>query len=265
VKRFEFDSAVAGLDFQRAAFFETIGSTNDVVAGWAREGTTGPAIAAADEQTQGRGRSGRRWLTPPGSALAFSLLLDTANMFDNNALGRASGLGSLAVCEALETSFDLQPFIKWPNDVLLNGKKVCGVLPEAHWSGERLQALILGIGINVAAKSLPDLAILNFPATSVEVELGHPINTAALLRAVLESLLAWRPRLGQPEFLRAWEGRLAYRGETVMLETGEGEQIEAELIGLSSNGALKLHLASGERIFQAGEIHLRPLVDTQSK
>jgi BirA family biotin operon repressor/biotin-[acetyl-CoA-carboxylase] ligase len=265
MKQLEFENAVSGLGFQRAAYFETIGSTNDVVAGWAREGVSGLAIAAADEQTQGRGRSGRRWLTPPGSALAFSVLLDTASMFDSNSLGRASGLGSLAVCEALEQGLKLDPAIKWPNDVLLNGKKVCGVLPEAHWSGERLQALILGVGINVAAKSLPDRAILNFPATSLESEVGHHVNPTGFLRSILENLLAWKPRLSQPEFLHAWESRLAYRGQQVLLESGEGEAVRAELIGLAADGALKLRLASGERVFQAGEIHLRPLVDTQSK
>lgn len=261
MKRTEFEKAVAALPFERVAFFETIGSTNDIVASWAREGTQGLSIAAADEQTQGRGRTGRRWVTPPGSALAFSLLLDTSSLFDNSSLSRASGLGSLAVAEALGGQFGLVPQIKWPNDVLVDGRKVCGILPEAHWSGERLQALILGIGINVAAKSVPDETILNFPATSIEQVVGKDVEPGVLLRAVLERLIHWKGKLSEATFLSAWEDRLAYKGQQVILESGDGLKAEAELIGLASDGALKLRLPSGERVFQAGEIHLRPLVD----
>lgn len=261
----EFDKAVAGFGFKRAAFFQTIGSTNDVVADWARDGASGLCLAVADEQTQGRGRAGRRWVTPPGSGLAFSILLESAPNLESRALSRASGLGALSVCGALETKYKLDPSIKWPNDVLLNGRKVCGVLPEAHWSGERLQALILGIGINVAAKSVPGEALLNFPATSLENEAGTTINAGELLQTVLEKLLFWRERMLLPEFMRAWEDRLAYRGRQVHLETGEGHSLQAELIGLVADGAIKLRLPSGERVFQAGEIQLRPLIDTETK
>jgi BirA family biotin operon repressor/biotin-[acetyl-CoA-carboxylase] ligase len=258
MKRAEFEKATAGLPFQRLAFYETVGSTNDVVADWAREGAGGLCLAAADEQTQGRGRSGRRWLTPPGSAIAFSLLLDTATPFDSSSLSRASGLGALTVSEALEATYGLTPQIKWPNDVLLGGRKVCGVLPEAHWTGDRLQALILGVGINVAAESVPSPALLAFPATSVQAEAAKPIDTPVLLRAVLERLLHWQGKLAQPEFLAAWERRLAYRGQRVRVESG-GSSIEATLLGLAAEGGLRLDLDGSERVFQAGEVHLRPV------
>lgn len=259
----QFEEAVSGLPLARTAFFESVGSTNDVVAAWAREGTSGLCLAAADEQTQGRGRSGRRWVTPPGSALAFSLLLETGPAFDASLLGRTSGLGALAACEALE-ALGLQAQIKWPNDVLAGGQKLCGVLPEAHWSGERLQALILGIGINVAAKSLPSPETLAFPATSVEQAAGRPVDAGALLRSVLERLLAWRLRMAEAEFLQAWEGRLAYRGQQVQLEAGE-HSLQAQLLGLAADGSLKLLVDGAERAFQAGQVQLRPLVDRPGK
>lgn len=265
MKRAEFEKATQGMSFERIAFYESTGSTNDVVADWAREGAEGLCLAAADEQTQGRGRAGRRWVTPPGSALAFSLLLDTDALFENSSMGRASGLGALAVCEAIQAGFALVPQIKWPNDVLLNGQKICGVLPEAHWIGERLQALILGIGINVAAKSVPDETALNFPATSLEQQIGHSVNAAELLRAVLERLLFWKTRLAETEFIQAWESRLAYRDQHVRLEGGEGHDVEAELVGLTGDGALRLRLSSGERVFQVGEVHLRPLARSDVK
>lgn len=254
----EFEQAIAGLQLNRRAFFTTIGSTNDLVAEWAREGTQGPAIVAADEQTRGRGRAGRRWATPSGSALAFSLLLDTADKIEPSVLAKTAGLGAVVVCEALEVLYGLHPTIKWPNDVLLNGKKVCGVLPEAHWTGERLQALILGVGINVAAKSVPPVETLTFPAVSVEEITGHKVNPSELLRTVLERIFAWKERLGEPDFITAWDQRLAYMGERITFATN-GNAVEAKLLGLSGDGSLRLQLKSGEeRAFQMGEIQIRP-------
>ena len=257
----EFRAAITDLALEKAAFFPSIGSTNDVVAEWASQGLTGPALAAADEQTRGRGRSGRRWFTSAGSALAFSLLLAPGMTLDTGLLGRTSGLGALAVCEALEDLYSLAPQIKWPNDVLLNGKKTAGILAEAHWSGERLQALILGIGINVAAGSVPPHETINFPATCVESELGKSIKTSELLRAALDRLIVWETQLQSPEFIQAWQSRLAYLGETVRLQTDAKELVEAQLHGLAVDGGLKLRLSSGElRVFQMGEIQIDPLV-----
>ncbi len=257
----EFEKAIAGLPLKKSAYFASVSSTNDVVAEWAREGVSGLCLAGADEQTRGRGRGGRRWFTPAGSALAFSLLLDLARGFDPAYLGRVSGLGALAVCVALEETYGLKPQIKWPNDVLLAGKKVCGVLPEAHWSGERLQALILGVGINVASNSVPPQAALNFPATCIEDILGKQISAADLLRAVLERLLERRDSLNAPGFMAAWQERLAYKGEQVAVNSGDGQSLEAELVSLTNDGGLKLQLPNGEtRVFQAGEIQVRPLV-----
>jgi BirA family biotin operon repressor/biotin-[acetyl-CoA-carboxylase] ligase len=260
MKQDEFEQAIRGLEFEKAAFFKSIGSTNDVIAEWASQGITRLSIAAADEQTSGRGRSGRRWFTPAGSALAFSLLLDVAASFDKALLGRASGLGALAVSEAFE-KLGLNPEIKWPNDVLLHGKKVAGVLPEAHWSGERLQVLILGIGVNLAVEAVPPPNEVSFPATSVEQNLGTRVNPGELLRAIMESLAAWKTRMSQPEFIDAWQAKLAFLGKSVQLENMDGPAVHATVEGLSEDGSLKMRMASGElRTFQAGEIQLRPLL-----
>ncbi|MEX2143420.1 MAG: biotin--[acetyl-CoA-carboxylase] ligase [Anaerolineales bacterium] len=262
----EFEKAVSGLPIPKVGFYPTMGSTNDIVTEWARQGVNGLALAVADEQTRGRGRAGRRWLTPAGSALAFSLLLDPTASLDKSHLGLASGLGALAVAQTLEDLHLLSPKIKWPNDVLLDEKKVAGILAEAHWTGDRLQTLVLGIGINVAPESVPPAETLNFPATSVEDALGKSVRSADLLRGVLTSLISWLPRLGSPEFLQAWESRLAYQGQTVRLETGAKDVLEAQLHSLAADGGLKLRLTSGEmRVFQMGEIQLRPAVDSQSK
>ncbi|MEX1248021.1 MAG: biotin--[acetyl-CoA-carboxylase] ligase [Anaerolineales bacterium] len=258
----EFAKAISDLPLVKQAFFSSIGSTNDVVAEWARQGVKGLALAAADEQTRGRGRAGRRWLTPAGSALAFSLLLDLGPGFAPTHLARASGLGALGVCEALERMYTLTPKIKWPNDVLLDGKKTCGVLSEAHWTGGHLQALILGIGINIAPQSVPAPDAINFPATSIRDALGKPVDAGGLLRAVIERIIAWKEYLGTPEFIKAWEDRLAYLEDSVYLELDKELIIEAQVEGLAIDGSLRLRLPSGEmRAFQIGEIQIRPPAD----
>ncbi len=254
---------MAGLPLARAEFYESVGSTNDVVAAWAAEGQPGICLAAADKQTQGRGRAGRSWHTPPHSALAFSLLLPPPPGFEAGQLGRVSGLGALAVSEALE-GLGLAAEIKWPNDVLAAGKKLCGVLPEAHWAGNQLQAIILGIGINVAASSVPEAGSLGFPATSVEEAAGQPVQAARLLRSVMERLLAWLPQMHRAEFLQAWEQRLAYRGQPVQLHS-RGTPVTGVLTGLAADGSLRLVVDGAERNFPAGQVQLRPLVDRPGK
>jgi BirA family biotin operon repressor/biotin-[acetyl-CoA-carboxylase] ligase len=254
VNQAEFDAAISGLPLSKAAFYPTIGSTNDVVAVWAKAGIGPTALAAADEQTSGRGRAGRHWLTPAGSALAFSLLL--GNQGDQLEPGKIAGLGAVAVSEALE-SLGLQPEIKWPNDILVNRKKICGILPEAHWAGDKLQALILGIGINVARSSIPADAVFAFPASSVEEELGREVEPARLMRSVLESLLRWKPRIDERDFLAAWEYRLAFKGELVRLELPDGGAEDATVVGLNADGALRLQNDEGTRSFQMGEIQIR--------
>ncbi|TAK13864.1 MAG: biotin--[acetyl-CoA-carboxylase] ligase [Anaerolineae bacterium] len=252
-----FRAALEGLPIGRTALLETIGSTNDLAAEWAGQVAPDFSLILADEQTKGRGRAGRRWLTPRGSALAFSLLLDPAALPQAEP-GLVTGLGAVAAAEALETLFGLQPEIKWPNDVLLGGRKVCGVLAEAHWAGAELQAIILGIGMNVAPSSVPPPEALALPATCVEAETGQPCDRPMLLRGILESLLRWRPRLGQPAFVAAWEERLAYRGQAVALVSG-AEELHGRLLGLAPDGQLRLEDdARAVRQVPAGEIRLRP-------
>lgn len=260
------ESSLQGLGLSKIVYFDSAGSTNDIVADWARAGEEGLCLAVADEQRKGRGRSGRRWITPPGSALAFSLLLPEISLSSSGHLGRVAGLASLAVCHALEKHYSLSPKIKWPNDVLLDGRKFCGVLPEAHWSGESLQALILGIGINIAPTSVPQKKYLNFPATCLEDSLGKPVKRLRVLRQVLKELSALIDRLQSDAFAQAWESRLAFLGQDVLLSDRVGNSFQGRLLGLNPEGQLRLRLADNQtRLFQSGEIRLRPVIDRQDK
>lgn len=244
-------------------WFDRVDSTNLEALRWASTGAPHLALVVADEQTAGRGRMGRRWFTPPGAALAYSLILRPAQL-PATSLTRLTALGALAVCTGLSQRFGLNPQIKWPNDVLLDERKFAGVLAEAIWQGEKLEAAILGVGINIARESLPPEDALLFPATCLEDALANPIDRWIVFREVLNALFDWLPRLDTPDYLRAWEDRLAFRGQRVRLEREGQSAVEGLLAGLSQDGSLLLHLPSGQtRIVSAGEVHLRPVsVDT---
>ncbi len=277
------------LDLGGIRFFSQIDSTNSEAARWMEDGAPDLALVVADEQTAGRGRLERRWYTPPGAALAFSLLLKPENLrsamedFErqagqapeippSEAIFRGTALGALSVYETLKDDYHLPAQIKWPNDVLVDGRKLTGVLAETHWKGDQLMAMILGIGINVASESVPALADFNYPATSLEeamlrtTRLQSKVDRIALLRAVLTRLIIWIPRMASEEFRKAWENALAFRGEWVVVlrdsaNANEGQPAqEGQVLGLAPDGSLRLRGRSGEEFHvQVGEIRLRPV------
>jgi len=242
-------------------FHRTLRSTNDEAAALARRGAPEWTLVVADEQTSGRGRAGRAWLTPPGSAIALTILLRPRALPPEAAMGW-SALGALAVVEALEAQgADAQ--IKWPNDVLLGGKKVAGVLAEASWSGEALDYLVVGVGVNVTPASLPDGARLDYPSTYVEAAVGHSIDRHALLADILERVWRWYPRVGSAELVEAWERRLAFRGREVWITDEAGSNTHRGVVeGLLPDGRLVLRTGQGPVLLLRAEgCHLRP-VDT---
>ena len=174
-------------------------------------------------------------------------------------LALLSPLGGLAVCTALEDTLGLAPQIKWPNDVLLGRRKTCGILAEAFWQGPQLEAVILGIGINIAPGSVPPPQEVLFPATFVEDFTTQLVERNALLVAILDQLEAWRAQLGSPAFLDAWQARLAFRGEPVEIQFPANPALVGRLQGVDADGNLKIALESGEMVsVAAGDVRLRP-------
>ena len=271
-------TALAGLKLGEVRFFTSLDSTNNEAARWIEAGAPNLALVVSDEQTRGRGRDGRTWYTPAGTAVAFSLVIYPTETVAH-VQSRLTALGALAVREALYKHYSLPAQIKWPNDVLLHRRKLAGVLAEAHWSGDQLKALILGVGINVAPQAVTEAqrqdGSLHFPAGSIEEYTGSPVDRVSLLQQVLTELLYWRPRLGTQEFLQAWEANLAFRGEPVQVAIGqstgkdglprslEGSSPTVEagsILGLSPDGSLRLRKADGEVVnIHFGEVRLRPV------
>jgi len=172
---------------------------------------------------------------------------------------RATGLLALSLTASLH-KFGLAPQIKWPNDVLLSGRKVAGILVEATWNGAELDGLVLGMGVNVLEASVPPPDRLLFPATSLETELGHPVDRIELLRDILLNVLSWRSQFGTQTFLDTWEQNLAFRGQQVQIGVDNESSVLGVLLGLNPDGSLRLRDEHGRPVtVQFGEVHLRPV------
>lgn len=253
----ELKKALSKLPLGDIRYFDSIGSTNNEALAWATSGAKDLSLVIADEQTEGRGRLDRKWFTPKGTALALSLIL-RPTVSEKPFLTRVVGLAALAVADALRTR-GLVSQIKWPNDVLLDGRKAAGILVESVWSGEDVDCLVIGIGMNVLKGAVPSAELLFFPATSLEHFLGPEVERERVLRDILAGVIALRPHIGSDSFLSSWEKALAFRGEQVQVEQGNSSVITGKLIGLEPDGGLRLGDDSGKSIpVRFGDVHLRP-------
>lgn len=240
-------------------YFDSIGSTNNEALAWSTNDARDLSLVIADEQTAGRGRLDRKWFTPKGTALAFSLIL-RPTVEEKPYLTRMVGLAALAVADALRTR-GLVAQVKWPNDVLLNGHKVAGILVESVWSGEEVDCLVIGIGVNVLKGAVPPAELLQFPATSLEESLGPDVEREGILRDILAGIIALRPQIGSDSFITSWEKALAFRGEHVQVEEGNGNSVAGKLLGLESDGSLRLSDEQGNAMtVRFGDVRLRPRV-----
>lgn len=249
--RFNMDGLAEALTPRPVRYFERIGSTNDVGLDWLVENAAEGAVVIANEQSSGRGRLGRRWFAPPGTALMLSYLLRPPLRW----LPRCGMLGALAVCETLESFGVTQIGVKWPNDVQVKRLKICGVLPEARWHGSRLCGVALGIGINVRVN------FENTPfattATSVETALGKPVDRVELLGTLLTRLDHWRSRLDDDALYQAWRSRLNMLNERVSV-LNRDTVVEGVAEDVDTEGALLVRTGDGivQRVM-AGDIALR--------
>lgn len=232
-------------------FFQKIASTNDFgreVAGFgAAEGT----IVLAETQTAGRGRSGNRWFSPLGG-LWFSIILRPK--LDASDAAGLTLMGGLAVAKVLEQMYGLKVKTKWPNDVLLNRKKVCGILTESSLADDRVNFVVVGIGLN--ANFIPEQVLpreLTEMATSLQVELGRKVGLEELLRKLLERMeTVYDTYLakGSAHVVGEWKKFAAFLGREIQVAS-ENEEVKGLALDVDSQGALILKLQDGaiRRIF----------------
>ena len=238
---------------QDVLYFPSVPSTMDAAKDVARRGCREGTIVVADEQTAGRGRLGRNWVTPAGSSIALSVILKP-ELYQLSAL---TMIASLAVARSIEQVTGLHPTIKWPNDVLVNGKKVCGILADSELGGEEVHWAVVGIGLNVNLEpsAFPDLATI---ATSLSAELRREVSRLDVLCALLAELeqLYLASREGRP-FYQEWRRCLETLGKHVRVTSGDVVQ-EGIAESVDVEGNLLLRRSDGSLLtIIAGDVTLR--------
>jgi len=262
---------------RRVFVFDTIDSTNNfakaLAVGGSREapartvdfdvedasldaGCRADSLIVAEEQSAGRGRFGRRWISEKGKNLLFSLLLHTSSA--------VSRLGTYPLCiaaslaETLSRKIHLDPETKWPNDLLISGKKVCGILVESIWTRNQLEALIVGIGLNVNQIGFPD----DIPATSLAEASGTTFDRVELLGAIITDLAFLRTMTGPSSeemsgmidrYLGRWRSRARMFGKEEVVDDGR-RKICGIALDIGDSGELIVDVSGAREKFLAGDV-----------
>jgi BirA family biotin operon repressor/biotin-[acetyl-CoA-carboxylase] ligase len=241
-------------------YFDETDSTNRVALDLAREGAAHGTAVVAEAQTAGRGRLGRRFHSPAYQNLYTSIVLrPRLDLPDAPAWTLASAVAVAdVVAETIADEAAVE--IKWPNDVLIDGRKACGILLELAAEATRVAFLVLGIGVNLNVDPATFPEEFRTSATSLAAHCGRPIDRAAFARALytrLERVLDDCAASGFRGILPRFEARFRMRGHRVRVsELGGGEQ-EGWVQGIDDDGALRLSLASGAQVrFLAGDVSL---------
>ena len=237
---------------RRLEYRAVLGSTQDLARELARAGAPEGTVVLAGRQTAGRGRLGRSFVSPKGG-LYFTVVLRPALAH----LRPLPIVAALAMARGLEQVAGLSPTLKWPNDVLVGGRKVCGILVESDLTAEAVNHVLLGIGVNVNAdmSAYPEIAAI---ATSAAAEAGRQVSREALAAAVLNELeeLYLAVQAGQ-QVQDEWRTRLETLGRQVRVTSGETVE-EGLAEDVDGDGSLILRRPDGSRVvIAAGDVTLR--------
>jgi BirA family biotin operon repressor/biotin-[acetyl-CoA-carboxylase] ligase len=230
--------------------FEKTTSTNDIIEKMARDGVQEGVVVFAESQTKGRGRLARKWVSPPGKGLWFSILLRPR--LRPQLATQLTVASATALRRAVAVQTGLKPEIKWPNDVILAGRKVAGILTELNAELDQIKYLILGLGVNVNLNAGDFPVELRKVATSIKMELGRSFSRAELAVAILRELEQDYARIAARDFAAVadeWEAHCTTLGHGVVIRTGE-RRIRGRAESLDEEGALLLRTEHGhlERI-----------------
>lgn len=232
---------------------ETIDSTNTWAKSLAEEGAGHGTVVFADEQTSGKGRRGRGWVMPKGSSVAMTCILRPQLKPQN--VSMITLVMGLSVAQACRQLYQLDARIKWPNDIVVSGRKICGILTEMNMAGDRISYLVVGVGINGNLERFPEE--LTQMATSLQLELGHAVSRIPLAALTLEKFENnYEKFCGQEDFSRLQDDYnqiLVNRNQKVrVLEIGNewdgiarGINIRGELLVEKSDGTIAA-VSSGE-------------------
>lgn len=237
--------------------FEQTTSTNDVIEKLARDGVKEGAVVFAESQTKGRGRLGRKWMSPARKGLWFSVLL-RPNLRPQETT-QLTVAAAAALWRAIHNETGLQPEIKWPNDLLLRGRKTAGILTELSAEVDRVKYVILGIGVDVNLSASEFPSELRKLATSLKIETGKPVSRPELATAILRELDHDYARICSGQFAAVadeWEQHCTTIGTNVAIHIGD-RWVRGRAESLDADGALLLRTDHGhlERII-GGDVTL---------
>ncbi|MGA2322938.1 MAG: biotin--[acetyl-CoA-carboxylase] ligase [Sedimentisphaerales bacterium] len=235
---------------QKVVVYNSTASTNDVAAQYAKNKNNDGLVVLAEEQVQGRGRSGNQWVTGKGDSIICSILLTECGI--NAEL--LSLTIAVATAEAIGKCAKAEAKIKWPNDIILNNKKVAGILVESK-KANKLTAYVIGIGINCHQSKLDFPAELRKIATSIDIETGGSIDRISLTKRLLTSIDNWLEIAAQDkeEIIEHWQRLSTQLGQRVSLVYNK-KKFAGNCIGIDPEKGLVLQLDTGGiRMFQAAQ------------
>ncbi len=253
---------LSGTRFTDVRLFDEIDSTNRYLLDEAATGASEGLVAVANHQTSGRGRLGRRWESQPGASLLVSVLLRPSAPpleLPSERLHLVTAACSMAACDAVEQVGGFRPGVKWPNDLMVDGRKLAGILAESRVVAAAVDALVVGVGLNVAQESFP--AELAQIATSCRQVAGRAVDRADLLVAFLIALDRRYARLAKPaslaDTLHEYRRACVTVGRRVRAELGD-RSITGVVLEIDDDGHLVVETSPGTRtVVTAGDvIHL---------
>lgn len=253
------DEITAGLKTRvlgkSVVYFAQIDSTNNAAKELAAAGVPEGTVVVAEEQTGGRGRLGRTWYSPAGVGIWLSAILRP----DINPLDapKITLITAVALARTLALYPGVTPGIKWPNDILVEGRKIAGILTEMNAELDRVNFIVLGIGINVNTNSVEMPDELSKIATSLQIVTGRRVDRLGLITKMLANLeeLYFMFIEGRfPSIIREWKEFSVTLGQTVRIVNPKGDMIEGLAQDLDNDGALILKTGHGRKRITAGEI-----------
>lgn len=225
-------------------YFDVVGSTMDVAFQLAVEGVGEGTVVCAENQTKGKGRLGRNWVSPKGKGVYMSIVLRPFLMPAD--LTQLTLLSAVAVCEAVGKHCDVPARIKWPNDILVNNKKLAGILTESSAEMDRVRFVVIGIGVNVNTP----LSQLPPNSTSIKNETGQKVSRVVVLQEILRSLERWYMILraeGFASVIIRWKELSSTLGRHVRLVDPNGD-VEGEAVDLDECGGLIIRCDNGLKV-----------------
>lgn len=229
----------------RIIHYDTVASTNDIAKEIAKKNREEKIVVLAEKQTSGKGRLGRRWISPKGGVWLSLILRPKLSLEDASKL---TFIMSLSVAETIRNMFGLTAEVKWPNDILIKNRKICGILAEANSEDQTLESIVVGVGINANVDLGAFPASLRSGLTSLRRELGHEIKRRDLVQRLLQTFERNYQRMQRglwKALLQKWKSQAPFLGRQVQVKIFN-EIFSGVAHDIGEDGALIVKLESGK-------------------